>query len=201
MKLQAGKLQSHASQPARAVRKAVQRAGLQVLLLEWIEAKVLPLEALPPSQETPVLEHVGGVGIESPVIALSGVSRLSGHLHEAVIKREVVADRVLPCWEFFPVINEALADEVADLTESETLLWALKNRHGYQSDVRVWGFYGRGSFALCGRIARRADGGPRAALLLSPRLIQGQELLLPAVFDSFSNHVDNSILHDVILQI
>jgi len=85
--LQTGQLQSRRADPVSPVGKAVQPAGLQVLLLERIEAKMLPLEALPPSQETPVFEHVGGVGVQRPVVPFPGVSGLSGHLYKAVIKR------------------------------------------------------------------------------------------------------------------
>lgn len=135
VELQAGQLQSRRAEPVRAVREAVQPAGLQVLLLERVEAKMLPLEALPPPQKTPVLKHVRGVGIQGPVVALPRVSGFSGHLYKAVIKRQIVSDRVLPRGEFLPVINEAMADKVTDLAEGEPFLWTLQYGHRYQSDV------------------------------------------------------------------
>lgn len=135
VKLQTGQLQSRRAEPVGAVREAVKPAGLQVLLLERIEAKVLPLEALPPPQKAPVLKHVRGVGVQRPVVALPGVSGLSGHLYKAVIKREIVSDRVLPSRELLPVINEAVADKVTYLTEGQPLLWTLQYGHRYQRDV------------------------------------------------------------------
>lgn len=39
-------------------------------------------------------------------------------------------DGVLPGRELLPVVREAVADEVADLAESESLFGTLKNGHG-----------------------------------------------------------------------
>lgn len=133
--LQTWQLQGRRAEPVGAVWKAVERAGLQVLLFERVEAKMLPLEAFPPPQEAPVLKHVGGVGIQRPVVALPGVPGLSWHLYKTVIERKIVSDRVLPGGEFLPVINEAVADKVTYLAEGEPLFWTLKDGHGYQSDV------------------------------------------------------------------
>lgn len=141
-----------------------------MLLLQRVEAKVLPLEALPPPQKTPVLKHIRGVRIQGPVVALPGVSRLSGHLYKAVIERQIVPDRVLPGGELLPVIREAVADEVADLAEGEPLLRALQDSHGYQSNVRVRRLHRRGSFGLSRTVGlfRLAAG----RLGATPRFIQ-----------------------------
>lgn len=179
IKLQTGQLQSGCAEPVGAVREAVQSAGLQVLLLERVEAEMLPLEALPPPQKTPVLEHVRGVGVQSPVVALAGVPGLPGHLYKAVIERQIVSDRVLPGGELLPVINEAVADKVTDLAEGEPLLWTLQYGHGYQSDVRVRRLHRRGTFGFGRGSTRRlravgvpvftvAAGSLRAAVLLAP---------------------------------
>lgn len=143
-----------ARQPERvtaAAREARQLApaGVQVLRL-LVQAEMLPLETLPPAQETPVLEHVRRVGIQRPVVALPRVSGLSGHLDETVVERQVVADGVLPRGELLPVVDEPLADEVADLAERESFLRALQDGHGDQSDVRVRGLHRRGSSELRG---------------------------------------------------
>lgn len=131
VQLQTGQLQSRCAEPVGGVREAVQSAGLQVLLLEGVETKMLPFETLPPPQKTPVLKHVRRVGIQGPVVALAGVSGLSGHLHKAVIQRQIVPDRVLPGGELLPVIREAVADKVTDLAESEPFLRTLQDGHGY----------------------------------------------------------------------
>ncbi|CAG5897416.1 unnamed protein product [Menidia menidia] len=187
--LQAGQLQGRRPDPVPpTVRESVHPAGLQVLLLERVEAEVLALEALPAPQEAPVLEHVGRVGVQRPVVALPGVAGLPGHLHEAVVERQVVPDRVLPRRELLPVVGEALADEVADLAERQTLFGALQDGHGYQSDVGVRGLDGRGAF---GFPRRWAAGVP----VLAPRAGSLRGELLLAVFDSFPHHVDDDILH------
>ena len=56
----------------------------------------LPLEALAAPQEAAVVEHVGRLRVERPVVAFARVARLAGDLDEAVVEREVVADAVLP---------------------------------------------------------------------------------------------------------
>ena len=117
---------------------------------------LLPLEPLPAPQEGAVVEHVLGRRVQRPVVALAGVARLAGDLDEAVVEAEVVADRVLPGWEAFSVVREAIHDELTDTGESETLLMALQDGHGDQGDVRVGGLYHVGFTArLLGRRARR----------------------------------------------
>lgn len=58
IQLQTGQLQSRCAEPVGGVGEAVESAGLQVLLLEGVETKMLPFETLPPPQKTTVLEHV-----------------------------------------------------------------------------------------------------------------------------------------------
>lgn len=184
--LQTGQLQCSRVEPIGALREAVQPAGLQVLLLEWVEAEMLPLEALPPTQKTPIFEHIGGVGIQRPVVPLPWVSGLSRHLYKTIIQRQIVSDRVLPGGELLPVINEAVADKVTDLAEGESLLWTLQYGHRYQCDVRIRRLHRSGTFRfgvtdgvpLSARVAGRLCD----AVLIDPRLIQRVELLLSAVF-------------------
>lgn len=54
-----------------------------------------------------------------------------------------MSDGVLPGWELLSVVREPVADEVAYLAEGETLLWALEDRHGDQSDVGIGRFHRR----------------------------------------------------------
>lgn len=95
----------------------------------------MPLKALPPPQETAVLKHIGGHGVQSPVVAFSGIAGLSWHFHEAVIERQVVPDRVLPRRELLAVVGKAAADELADLAKSKPLAGALQDCHGDERDV------------------------------------------------------------------
>lgn len=87
--------------------------------------RLLPLEALPPAQEAPVVEHVRGIRVQGPVVAFSRVTGLSWDFDEAVVQGEIVADGVLPRREFLSVVRESVADELTDLAEGETLLGAL----------------------------------------------------------------------------
>lgn len=135
--LQAGQLQSRCAEPIGAVWDAVQPAGLQVLLLKWVEAKVLPLEALPPPQKTPVLKHVSAARVQSPETALTGLVRSAGDLDEAVVEGEVVAQGVLPPLRVLPVVREPVHDELVNVTEGEHLLRAALDGHGRQGDVGV----------------------------------------------------------------
>lgn len=85
----------------------------------------LPLETLSPAQKAAVVEHVFRLRVQRPVVALARVARLARDLDEAVVKRQVVADGVLPRRELLPIVWEAVADELADATKRELLLGAL----------------------------------------------------------------------------
>lgn len=122
-----------------------QAAPLRPALLQRSQIKMLPLEALPAPKKTPILKHIGRHGIQGPVIPLPRIPRLPGHLYEAVIQRQVVADRVLPRRELLPIIGEALTDKIAYLAEGKSLLGALEDGHGDESDVRVRRLRGGGS--------------------------------------------------------
>lgn len=98
---------------------------------------LMPLETFPSAQKAPVVEHVCGIRVQGPVVALPGVSGLPWDFHKAVVQGKVVADGVLPRGEFFPVVGESVADELADLAESQALLGALQDGHGDQGDVGV----------------------------------------------------------------
>jgi len=65
------------------------RQGSQ-LLVQQILVVLVQLEALPPPQKTPVLEHIEGLRMEGPVGSFSGSVRPTGHLYKAVVEAEVV---------------------------------------------------------------------------------------------------------------
>lgn len=79
---------------------------------------------------------------------------------------------VLPSGEFLPVVRKSVADELADLTESETLLRALQDSHCDQGDVGVGrlhkctlsGFVSDHGPGLCAgaQLVRRAVGAAEA---------------------------------------
>ena len=116
---------------------AISKAGQKAPGLSEDFICLLPLEALPPAQEAPVVEHVRGVRVQGPVVAFSRITWLSWDFDEAVVQGKIVADGVLPRREFLSVVRESVADELTDLTECETLLGALQDGHGDQGDVGV----------------------------------------------------------------
>lgn len=95
------------------------------------------LEALPPTQEAAVLEHVPTHGMQGPITALSGAVRASGDLDEAVVKGQVVAEGVLPALSVLSVERKVVHDELVDLVQRQHLLVRTLNRHGSQGNVGV----------------------------------------------------------------
>lgn len=57
------------------------------------------------------------------------------YLDEAAVEGEVVSDGVLPGSLVGAVVWESLHDELVDARQSDPLLRALLDGHGYQSDV------------------------------------------------------------------
>jgi len=78
-----------------------------------------PLESFSSSQKAAVVKHSLACWIECPIVAFAWISRFARHLHETVVKREVVSDGVLPRWELFTVVRETAFDEVADFAEGQ----------------------------------------------------------------------------------
>jgi len=111
-------------------------------VMEVVSRGRVALVALATAQEAAVVEHVLGVGVEGPVVALAGVARLPGDLDEAVVETQIVADRVLPRGELVPVVGEAGHDEVADAAQGESLVRTLEDAHGDERDVRVGRLHG-----------------------------------------------------------
>lgn len=79
------------------------------------------LEALLPAQVAAVLEHVARVRVQRPERALARLVRRPRHLHEAIVERERVPDRVLPALLVLPVEREQVHDELVDLAQREHL--------------------------------------------------------------------------------
>lgn len=102
---------------------------------------LVPLEALPPAQEAPVVKHVCRVWVQGPVVSLSRITGLPWDFHKAVIKGKVVTNGVLPRREFFPVVRESVADKLTDLTEGEAFLGTLQDGHCDQSNIRIRGLH------------------------------------------------------------
>ena len=80
-------------------------------------------------------EDVIAAGVQHPVVALPRVVVVPGHLDEALIEAEVVADGVLPALLVLPVVREVLHDELVDAVEREPLLGALPDGHHDQGVV------------------------------------------------------------------
>lgn len=77
-------------------------------------------------------EHVARVGVQGPEGALAGLVGRAGHLEEAVVEGQRVADGVLPAL-VLPVEGEEVHDPV-DLAQRQHLL-GLAGGHGDERDV------------------------------------------------------------------
>ncbi|TNN62587.1 hypothetical protein EYF80_027186 [Liparis tanakae] len=84
------------------------------------------LEALPSPQEAAVLKHVPAVRVQSPKAAFPGLIGPPGDLDEAVVKREVVSQGILPSLGVMtgsltaPVYRGAPKGEGADINTTAT---------------------------------------------------------------------------------
>ena len=79
-------------------------------------------ESVPPSEEAPVLEHLGAGRVKLPEVPLPRGAVLAGDLDEAVVETQVVPDGVLPGGPALAVVGELLDDVVADLAQREHLV-------------------------------------------------------------------------------
>lgn len=91
----------------------------------------------PPSVVALFEEHLV-IRIEHPVVRFAVLSSLCRQLHEALVQREVVSDRVSPSLILsIPVVWKMLRDEIVDAVERESLLGRALDGHGNQSHVRI----------------------------------------------------------------
>ena len=77
---------------------------------------------LPLPAEISVVEHLLAVGVDHPVVTFSGVVFAPRHFLEAVVKREIVADGILPATFAFLVEGEILSHVLVDPGQSESPL-------------------------------------------------------------------------------
>lgn len=132
---------------------------------------VLDLEALLSAQVAAVLEHVARVWVQGPVGALAGLVGRAGHLDEAVVEGERVADGVLPALLVLAVVREEVHDPLVDLVEGQHLVARLLDGHGDEGDVRVRGLGVRERAAVrLGHVLGAAQGVGRGVAELAHRL-------------------------------
>lgn len=62
---------------------------------------------------------------------------MTGHLYEALVQREVVADGVLPALLVLSIVGKVLHDKFVYTVQCEALLRALTDRHHYEGVVTV----------------------------------------------------------------
>lgn len=141
--IQTRQVRAGRAETVRAVAEIRKAARLKRLIFKHPESEVVSFKSFPPPQKTSVLKHVRRIGIQSPVIPFTWVTRFPWHFYETVVERKIVSDGVLPSWEFLSVVREAMADEVTDLAEGQTLFGALEDGHGDQGDVRIGRFHRR----------------------------------------------------------
>ena len=97
-------------------------------------------ESVPPSQETPVFEHLRARRVKFPEVSFPRGAVFARDLYEAVVEAEVVPDGVLPRGPALAVVGELLDDVIADLPQREHLVGRLGDGHCDQGNVRVWWF-------------------------------------------------------------
>lgn len=76
-------------------------------------------------------------GVNCPVRALPRVIPRSGHLPEALVKRKVVSDGILPTNASILVIREVIADPAINFTEGHLLSWRRVDGIGDESGIAV----------------------------------------------------------------
>ncbi len=89
-----------------------------------------------------------------------------------------------------------MADEVAYLAEGETLLWALEDGHGDQSDVGIGRFSPKCSCSSL-RDTRKMGRGPCPPSYVPGRMqkeLKVKDVRLQTLCH-LSNHVDNKVIH------
>ena len=82
-----------------------------------IFASVFDFEALLSSQVAAVLEHVAAVGMQRPVGTFSRPLRTSRYLHEAIVERERMSNRVLPTLLILSIVRVSILNVLIDLRE------------------------------------------------------------------------------------
>ena len=95
------------------------------------------LEALAPAQVGAVVEHVLGLGVQRPVVALARSAGLARLLQETVVQRQVVPNRVLPLLVLGSVERKLVAYELVDVAERQALPVRVEDCHGDERDVAV----------------------------------------------------------------
>ena len=95
------------------------------------------LEALAPAQVGAVVEHVLGLGVQRPVVALARSAGLARLLQETVVQRQVVPNRVLPLLVLGAVERKLVAYELVDVAERQALPVRVEDCHGDERDVAV----------------------------------------------------------------
>ena len=78
--------------------------------------------------------------MQRPEAALARLLVVARDLHEALVQRQVVADRVLPTLLVLAVEREALHDELVDAVERHSLVLLTHDGHGDECNVAVRGF-------------------------------------------------------------
>lgn len=68
--------------------------------------------------------------MEGPVGPLARPVRTPGDFDEAIIKAEVVSQRILPSLCVLAIVGEVIHDELVDVREGKHPLWGVPEGHG-----------------------------------------------------------------------
>lgn len=77
--------------------------------------------------------------VDGPVVAFA-IGR-SARLDEAIVEREIMANRVAPARTSTPKVRIIVEDVLVDVGEHELLVGHAENGHGYEADVAVLGLW------------------------------------------------------------
>lgn len=87
-------------------------------------------------------ENVVGRGVQHPVVAFAGIVVVTGNFDEALVKAEIMADRVLPSLFVVSVVGKVRHDVFVNAVKGQTLLAALSDGHHDKGIVAVRRFVG-----------------------------------------------------------
>ena len=76
---------------------------------------VFLLESLPSSKKGSIIKHIVTVRIQGPVASLARLLVVPGHLDEALVQGQVMANGILPALSIYPIIRKLVHYKIINL--------------------------------------------------------------------------------------